>query len=94
MLSAATDMQSVQQTSESLTEVPMPHHIRPKNVVMLPKDAKSPTGSIYQQFDIVKQTKTLVTYVGTKYVVYSNEPFTLRFQSKGKIREVSSKVRN
>jgi len=63
-----------------------PHYIK------LPKDARSPTDSIYYMYDIVKQGKVLSRWANDSYIVRSSEPFTLRFLTKGKVKEVSSRL--
>ncbi len=55
--------------------------MKPKNLpysVKLPKDAISPTGSIYRDYDIVRQQAVLNTFAPHHSTVYSMKPFALR----------------
>lgn len=62
------------------------------HVVRLPKDATSPTGSIYKHFDIVSQGRVLSTYNDAVRTVRSSEPFVLSISVNGKVKTVSSKL--
>jgi len=61
--------------------------------VILPVGAKSPTGSIYKSFDIVKQTKAVSTFSNAVRTVRCSEPFILSVMVKGKTKEIMSRKR-
>lgn len=66
--------------------------------VMLPKNAISPTGSIYKYHDIVQQTKALVItttrFKSTKPgIIRCQEPFIIRVSINGKVKDLHSKVK-
>jgi len=66
------------------------------HVVKLPKGCTSPTNSVYQRYDIVKQGRVLQTYEPDRNklaTVRSAEPFILRVKMpSGKIKEIASKL--
>jgi hypothetical protein len=62
--------------------------------LVVPKNAVSPTDSIYKKFDIVIQSCCLEHITGSD-VHYSRGPFTLRWRlPSGKIVEKSAKLRD
>lgn len=69
-----------------------PHYIR------LPKDAISASGdskvfSTLGMYDIVKQSKAIWRDSNWSLLLRSAEPFTIRFVTKGKTKEVSSRLK-
>lgn len=62
--------------------------------VKLPKGAKSPTGSIYGTFDIVKQERVVSTFSDAALTVRSAKPFVLTTKvGNGKVRTLISKIK-
>lgn len=60
--------------------------------ILLPVGCKSPTNSIYKQFDIKQQTKALNTFSDNPRIVRCSEPFIITVKMKsGKIKDISSK---
>lgn len=58
----------------------------------LPKDAISPTGSIYQTHDIVTQTY-VISHLKNSRILHSAGPFTVRYKTKSsRIRELSARL--
>jgi len=62
------------------------------HIIKLPKNAKSPTNSVYGRFDIVKQTKAVNTFSNAALTVRCAEPFTLLVLVGKKIKQLESKV--
>ena len=63
-----------------------PHYVH------LPKGCKSPTDSIYREYDIVSQGRVLNRFADGMSTVRSSEPFTLRvMMPNGKVKEIASK---
>lgn len=72
-------------TKKPTRSVKYPHFIR------LPKGCKSPTGSIYQRYDIVQQGRVLNSFADSFATVRSAEPFTLRvLMPNGKLKDITS----
>jgi len=65
-----------------------PHYVR------LPKNAVSPSGSIYKHFDIKMQGRVLNTYSDKPSIVRSAEPFTLIVDVNGRVKFLSSTERS
>lgn len=63
------------------------------NYVILPKESMSPTGSIYKRYDIVEQTRVLISFGRETNTIRSSAPFTVRVSVKGKIKELKSKIK-
>jgi len=61
--------------------------------VILPVGAVSPTNSIYRKFDIVKQTRAVSTFSNAVRTVRCSQPFILSVMVKGKVKQISSKLR-
>jgi hypothetical protein len=61
------------------------------HVVRLPKDALSPTSSIYKHYDIVKQERVLNIFVDAPLVLRSSAPFVVRVRTKRSVRNFNSK---
>lgn len=60
--------------------------------LILPKDAISPTNSVYRRFDIVIQS-CCISSIANSHILHSAGPFTVRFQLPGgKIRELSARL--
>lgn len=55
--------------------------------VSLPKAARSPSGSIYKDFDIIWQHAVINTWDGSQ-VIRSTKPFAVRVQVGAKIKEI------
>jgi hypothetical protein len=67
--------------------------IRPqyKYKITLPSGCKSPTNSVYKDFDIIEQSFALTSFKGAR-IIHSKGPFMLRYQLKsGKIIEKAAK---
>ena len=64
----------------------------PKYIVRLPKDAVSPTGSIYKTHDIVTQDRVLWSNNGSNHILYSTQPFIVSAMIKGKVKKFEAKV--
>lgn len=63
-----------------------PHYVR------LPAGAKSPTDSIYEQYDIARQSAVLCKFDGAPGIVRSSKSFVLRVKlPSGKIKFIESK---
>lgn len=56
-----------------------------KYYLMLPKDSKSPTESVYKRFDIEYQESVIDIYTNAPNKVYSMAPFTLKWTTKNKL---------
>jgi len=60
--------------------------------IHLPKGCKSPTGSIYREYDIVNQGRVLNRFADGMSTVRSSEPFTVRvLLPNGKTQDIESK---
>lgn len=63
-----------------------PHYVR------LPAGSRSPTDSIYKQYDIARQSSVLCHFDGAPGVVRSGKSFVLRVKlPSGKIKFIESK---